>query len=95
MNMNMATDWMKDYHCNFPQVHVVWFSDDPRRMLEQARRQCGRAQLLGQHQGNRVQTVVNHTQCQNVATSAINLFGCDGQRLASVKSTNLNSELEM
>ena len=69
--------------------------DHPGGVLEQARRQCGRAQLLGQHQGNRVQTVVNHSQCQNVATSAINLFGCDGQRLASVKSTNLNSELEM
>ena len=33
---------------------------------------------------SKVQTVVNHTQCQNVAISAINLLACDGQRPVSV-----------
>ena len=72
--------------------------DHPRRVLEQAGRQRGRAQLLGEHQGNcccKVQTFVNHTQCQNVAISAINLLACDGHRLVSVSLTNLNSEDEM
>ena len=32
----------------------------------------------------KVQTLVNHTQCQNVAISAINLLACDGQRPVSV-----------
>ena len=60
--------------------------DHPRRVLEQVGRQRGRAELLGEHQGNccKVQTLVNHTQCQNVAISAINLLACDGQRLVSV-----------
>ena len=46
MNMSMVLDWMEAYHCRFPQAHVVWFSDDPRRMLEQARRECGRAEQV-------------------------------------------------
>ena len=44
--MSMVLDWMEAYHCHFPQAHVVWFSDDPRRMLEQARRECGRAEQV-------------------------------------------------
>ena len=44
---------------------------------------------------SKVQTVVNHTQCQNVAISAINLLAPDRQRLVSVSLTNLNSEDEM
>ena len=44
---------------------------------------------------SKVQTVVNHTQCQNVAISAINLLASDRQRLVSVSLTNLNSEDEM
>ena len=46
MNMSMVLDWMEAYHCHSPEAHVVWFSDDPRRMLEQARRECGRAEQV-------------------------------------------------
>ena len=46
MNMSMVLDWMEAYHCHSPEAHVVWISDDPRRMLEQARRECGRAEQV-------------------------------------------------